>query len=174
MNLKAILYSPWSLLLVSMFMAAPATAQMGGPALVRVAVATVKDIAPVTMVPGTVISRHDARLSAEVEGRLTEVADVGTRVKEGEAVAQIEDTALRLRNTELKAEVTRAAARLRFLEREEDRFTRLAESNLAAATQLEQTRSDRDVALGDLEVARARLEQNEDRLDRTLIRAPYG
>ncbi|MBT8051170.1 MAG: efflux RND transporter periplasmic adaptor subunit [Gammaproteobacteria bacterium] len=174
MNLKAILYSPWSLLLVSMFMAAPATAQMGGPALVRVAVATVKDIAPVTMVPGTVISRHDARLSAEVEGRLTEVADVGTRVKEGEAVAQIEDTALRLRNTELKAEVTRAAARLRFLEREEDRFTRLAESNLAAATQLEQTRSDRDVALGDLEVARARLEQNEDRIDRTLIRAPYG
>jgi len=173
MKLKAFLYSPWSLLLVSMFMAAPATAQMGGPALVRVAVATVKDIAPVTMVPGTVISRHDARLSAEVEGRLTEVADVGTRVKAGEPVAQIEDTALRLRNAELKAEVTRAAARLRYLEREEDRFTRLAESNLAAATQLEQTRSDRDVALGDLEVARARLEQNEDRLDRTLIRAPY-
>ena len=52
--------------------AAPiATAQMGGPALVRVAEASLKDIAPVTLVPGTVVSRNDARLSAEVEGRLT-------------------------------------------------------------------------------------------------------
>ena len=36
--------------------------QMGGPALVKVAVASVKDMASVTMVPGTVVSRNDARL----------------------------------------------------------------------------------------------------------------
>lgn len=150
-----------------------ADAQMGGPALVRVAVASVKDIAPVTMVPGTVVSRNDARLSAEVEGRLTMVAEVGTVVGKGDAVAIVEDTALRLLNTELKAQVTRAEARLRFLENEEKRFARLAESNLAALTQLEQTRSDRDVARGDLEVAAARLEQNEDQLARTVLRAPY-
>ena len=147
--------------------------QMGGPALVRVAVASMKDIAPVTMVPGTVVSRHDARLSAEVPGRLSAVADVGTEVRKGDAVAVIEDTSLRLRNAELKAEITRAEARLRFLESEEKRFTQLEKSNLAAATQLELTRSDRDVARGDLEVARARLEQNEDRLSRTRIEAPY-
>ena len=173
MKPKALRYSLMTALFVAVWLAGPAGAQMGGPALVRVATATVKNIAPVTAVPGTVVSRHDARLSAEVEGRLTEVVDVGTRVEAGDAIARIEDTMLRLRHTELKAEVTRAEARLRFLEREEDRFTRLAESNLAAATQLEQTRSDRDVALGDLEVARSRLEQNEDRLDRTAIRAPY-
>ena len=39
MNLKAHLFSPWSLLLLTLLMAAPAAAQMGGPALVRVAVA---------------------------------------------------------------------------------------------------------------------------------------
>ena len=50
-------------------------AQTGGPALVRVATAEVKNIAPVTMVPGTVISRDDAQLSAEVPGRLIEVLD---------------------------------------------------------------------------------------------------
>ena len=147
--------------------------QMGGPALVRVAVASIQDIAPETMVPGTVVSRNDARLSAEVPGRLTSVADVGTVVVQGEPVAEIEDTSLRLQNIELQALVTRAEASLRFLENEEKRFTQLAESNLAAATQLDQTRSDRDVARGDLAVARARLEQNEDQLVRTKILAPY-
>jgi RND family efflux transporter MFP subunit len=161
--------------LLAVLLLAPvlATAQMGGPALVRVAPAALRDIAPVTLVPGTVVSRNDARLSAEVPGRLTEVLDVGTRVQKGDPVAVIEDTMLKLRNTELKAQVRRAESSLRFLENEEQRFAQLADSNLAAVTQLEQTRSDREVALGDLEIARARLEQNEDQLARTRILAPY-
>ena len=148
-------------------------AQMGGPALVRVAVASFKDIAPVTLVPGTVVSRNDARLSAEVTGRLIAVADVGTVVSKGEVIAEIEDTSFRLLNVELAAQVARAEARLRFLENEEKRFAQLAESNLAAATQLDQTISDRDVARGDLAVARSRLEQNNDQLERTRIVAPF-
>jgi RND family efflux transporter MFP subunit len=155
-------------------LALPAQAQMGRQTLVKVALVTVRDIAPVTWVPGTVVSRNDARLSAEVPGRLTFVADVGTEVEQGQSVAQIEDTSLRLQQNELLAQVTRAEARLGFLESEERRFTRLAESNLAAATQLEQTRSDRDVARGDLAVARARLDQIEDQLARTRLLAPYG
>ncbi|MFC1796700.1 efflux RND transporter periplasmic adaptor subunit [Pseudomonadota bacterium] len=149
-------------------------AQGGGPALVKVAVASMQDISPVTLVPGTVVSRSDARLSAEVPGRLTSVADVGTMVQQGESLALIEDTSLRLQHAELEAEVTREEARLRFLEGEEKRFTKLAESNLAAATQLDQIRSDRDMARGDLAVARARMEQNLDQLTRTSIVAPFN
>jgi RND family efflux transporter MFP subunit len=161
-------------LAIALGMPAAVSAQMGGPALVRVAIASMKDIAPATLVPGTVVGRNDARLSAEVEGRLTMVADVGTEVTAGDPVAAIEDTTLRLQATELEAQVTRAEARLRFLEGEEKRFARLAEDNLAAATQLDQTRSDRDVARGDLAVAQARLEQVKDLLARTTIRAPYS
>ena len=150
-----------------------AAAQMGGPALVKVAVASLKDMASETQVPGTVVSRNDARLSAEVDGRLLRVADVGTVVAKGEVVAEIESTALRLQLAEIEAEVVRAEARLRFLESEEKRFEKLAQSNLAAITQLEQTQSDRDVARGDLQVARARLEQTADRLARTRIQAPF-
>jgi len=149
------------------------TLGQGGPALVRVAIASMQDIAPNTLVPGTVVSRNDARLSAEVEGRLTEVADVGTSIKKGEVLARIEDTSLRLQQAELNAQVRRAEASLRFLAGEEKRFTRLADSNLAAITQLEQVRSDRDVAQGDLEVARARLDQNADTLARTNVLAPF-
>lgn len=153
----------------------PLVAQESGmpPALVRVAEASLKTLAPVTLVPGTVVSRDDARLASEVDGRLVEVADVGARVDAGDPVALIEDTRLRLRRDELNAEVERASARVGFLTREEQRFAQLAESNLAAVTQLEQTRSDRDVARGELRVAESRLAQNKDQLDRTVMRAPF-
>lgn len=144
------------------------------PALVKVALASVQNLAPTTLVPGTVASRNDARLAAEVPGRLVEVADVGTPVEAGAAVARIEDTWLRLRNEELAADVARAEARLGFLENEERRFASLARSNLAAETQLEQTRSERDVARGDLRVAKSRLAQNQDQVARTVIRAPFS
>jgi len=149
-------------------------AQAENAARVRVAIATMQSLSPVTLVPGTVVSRHDAKLAAEVEGRLVTVADVGESVVAGDVLATIEDMTLRLRNRELQAEIGRAEARLQFLEGEVKRFSRLAESNLAAVNQLDQTRSERDVAAGDLEVARARLAQNVDQLARTRIKAPFN
>ena len=151
-----------------------ALAQGGAPAAnVRVAKASIQSIAPETIVPGTVISRNDARLAAEVTGRLIDVADVGTFAAKGDVVASIEDTVIILRKEELLAEVERARARLKYLESEEGRYVRLAESNLAAATKLEETRSDRDVSRGDLQVAKSRLAQVEDQLSRTSIRAAF-
>lgn len=146
----------------------------GPPANVRVAVASIQPIAPVSVVPGTVVSRNDARLAAEVSGQLVEVADVGTVTTKGDVIAIIDDTSMKLRKDELQAEVERAQARLQYLESEEGRYVRLAESNLAAATKLEETRSDRDVARADLQVAKSRLAQLEDQLSRTRIKAPFN
>jgi RND family efflux transporter MFP subunit len=151
-----------------------AVAQQGPPpANVRVAMAAIQSLAPETVVPGTVVSRNDARLSAEVNGRLLEVADVGTFVVRGDEIAKIEDTTIRLRKDELQAEVERAEARLKYLESEEGRYVQLAESNLAAATKLEETRSDRDVSRSELRVAKSRLAQLLDQLGRTSIKAPF-
>lgn len=161
-------------LILAAFLTGSAWGQDGQAALVRVAEAAIKRIAPVTLVPGTVISRNDARLAAEVEGQLIDIAEVGDTFQKGDVVARIDDTRLKLLKRELSAEIARAEARVRFLESEEKRFARLEESNLAAVTQLEATRSERDMALGDLEVARARLAQNADALARTEIQAPYS
>ncbi len=147
---------------------------LASAANVRVASASIKTLAPQTIVPGTVISRNDARLAAEVSGRLLEVADVGTVAARGDIVARIEDTTIRLRKEELLAEVERAEARLKYLESEEGRYVTLAESNLAAATKLEETRSNRDVSRGDLRVAKSRLAQIENQLSRTRIGAPFN
>ena len=160
--------------LVLMGIQTGAVAQQGPPpANVRVAIATIEALAPETMVPGTVVSRNDARLAAEVDGRLLEVADVGTFASRGDEIAKIEDTTIRLRRDELLAEVERAKARLKYLESEKERYVRLAESNLTAATKLEETRSDRDVSRSELRVAKSRLAQVEDQLDRTSIKAPF-
>ncbi len=144
------------------------------PANVRVATASIQLLAPVTIVPGTVVSRNDAKLAAEVTGRLLEVADVGTVAVKGDVVAKIEDTLIKLRRDEQQAEVERAQASLRYLESEERRYVQLADSNLAAAAKLEETRSNRDVARSDLQVARSRLAQIDDQLARTRIRAPFN
>jgi RND family efflux transporter MFP subunit len=141
---------------------------------VRVAKAAIQSLAPESIVPGTVVSRNDARLAAEVTGRLLEVADVGTVVARGDVLAKIEDTTIKLRKEELLAEVERAEARLKYLESEEVRYVKLAESNLTAATKLEETRSNRDVSRGDLRVAKSRLAQIEDQLSRTRITAPFS
>ncbi len=153
----------------------PAQAQWGGgPSPVELSEARWTSMAPTMQVAGTVVSRADAVLSAEVEGRLVSVADVGSVVGAGDVVAAIEDIGLRLRAQELSAEVTRAEARLRFLEAELGRLERLIQTNLAAVSQLDQTRADRDIAASELVVGRTRLEQAEDQLARTQIRAPFA
>lgn len=176
-DLKHIKPSVWLVALISLgFFAQTETyAQPGGRAAnVRVAMAEIRPLAPQTIVPGTVVSRNDARLAAEVTGRLLEVADVGTRIDKGDVVAKIEDTVVKLRKQELQAEVERARARLEYLESEENRYVQLARSNLTAATKLEETRSNRDVSRGDLQVALSRLAQIKDQLDRTSITAPFS
>lgn len=165
-----------ALLLLTVWIAASTTvfAQFGGPSPVVTDQARMVAMAPTIQVAGTVISRSDAVLSSEVEGRLMQIAEVGTRVEAGDVMAQIEDTVVLLREQELQAEITRVEARLRFLEAELDRFTRLAENNLAARTQIDQTRSDRDISASELNIARSRLAQVQAQLDRTRIQAPFS
>lgn len=143
------------------------------PAPVRVATAAIESLAPVTEVPGTVRSVNDARVAAEVEGQLELVADVGTVVAQGDEVAHIEDTQIRLRVEELRAQVLSEDARLKFLQSEEKRLSRLATANNAAQSALEQIQRDKLIAESDLRIARTRLAQERDRLNRTSIKAPF-
>lgn len=159
--------------ILSVVLSSPLLAQSGEAVLVKAAVVRNQSLAPVTFVPATVVSRSDAQLSAEVEGRLVMVAEVGDAVATGDTLAIIEDRGLQLLKLELEAEVVRAEARLKFLESELKRFSTLAESNLAAVNQLELTRSERDAAVGDLDVAKARLAQNQDKLSKTRLLAPH-
>lgn len=157
-----------------LLLAVPLTAQVDTEPTVEVTTAEQREMAPTMQVSGTVLSRSDASLSAEVEGRLVDVADVGTRTDEGDVIARIEDTTLSLRLSELEAEIARGEARLKYLDAELARVERLAETNLAAASQIDQTRSERDMAQSDLAVTRSRLAQLRDQIERTRVRAPFS
>ena len=154
---------------------ASAAAQQGPRAVpVEVSKAEIRTMAPVSWVAGTVVSFDDANISAEVAGRLVEVADEGDQVKQGGVLARIDDVLIKSNLTAAKAEVAREEANLTFLRRELERLQRLAKQNNAAQTQLEQTLSQRDASRNDLEAAKARLQIVQERLDRTVMRAPFA
>ena len=108
-----------TLALLAAVAAGPALAQGGpGGAPVRVAVAERKAISPTVWVAGTVVGRDDARLAAEVGGRLIWVAEVGDPLAAGDGVARLDDTELRIQVSEAQAVAARDKARLAFLEQE--------------------------------------------------------
>jgi len=151
-------------------MAAP-----GGGRSSPVNVAEVKQLlmAPQTWVAGTVISRHEARLAAEVAGRLVLVKEVGTQVKEGDVVARIDPTFVKLKIEEFQARVEADRARLEFLKSEVRRNERLATQNNAAQTRLDELRADREVARSELQISQVRLKQAQEELHRHVIRSPF-
>lgn len=144
------------------------------PAVVRVSTAQVAELAPTIEVPGTVGSRFDAQLAAEVSGRLTSIADIGEAVEQGESIAEIEDVSYQLQKAENEGQVARAKSRIAFLSREAARLQKLASQNAAAKSQLDATESDLEVARKELEIARARLGLVEFNLSVTKIRAPFA
>lgn len=140
--------------------------------VVEPAVRTV--LSPTTWYPATVISRHDARVAAEVAGRIIEVAEIGTRLAEGTPAARLDPTLLRQELAEARATVAREEARLVYLDQEVKRQQRLARQNNAAQSQLDQAVAELGVTRAELAAARARVEQTRERLERTVVRAPFA
>ena len=158
-------------------LAAPAFAQDATgppPAPVVVATAESRMLAPVTWYPGTVISRNQARVAAEVEGRLVWVAEIGTGIAEGEEVARLDDALLTQSLAQDEAAVARERARLTYLDGQVKRLEKLVSQNTATRSRLDEAVAERDVARSELSAARARVALTAERLERTQIKAPFG
>ncbi len=146
----------------------------GRAAPVMVESARLVFMAPQTWVAGTVISRHQARLATEVEGRIIYVAEVGTQVAEDDVVVKIDSTFVKLKIEEFKAAVERDRANLGFLKGEVKRLNRLARQSNASQTLLDRTRADREVARNELRISRTRLKLAREEKRRHFIRAPFA
>lgn len=137
-------------------------------------IAQIRELAPTAEYSGSVISKNDARISAEVEGRLTWVADVGTVVKLGDVVARLDDIFLKQQRDEELATIQSEQAKLQLYEKEVARYQRLIKQNNVAQNQLDQAISDRLVTKSNISAARARLAQIEERITRSNMRAPFN
>ena len=153
-------------------------AEGGGPpppaAVVEVAPATTARLAPTRWVPGSVVSRDDAKIASAEAGRLEYVAEVGTRLKAGERLAKLDDKALLLRREEIQSDVARAEAQRVLAQTQMQRLQTLASSNAVAKTQLDEAKATLETDVQTLAHARAQLHQIEHDIDQTEVRAPFA
>ncbi|MCF6361902.1 MAG: efflux RND transporter periplasmic adaptor subunit [Gammaproteobacteria bacterium] len=163
----------WLLALLLASLTLPALAEDYLAMPVRVAEAVRVTLAPQQWLAATVVSRHEAEIAAEANGRLLSVAEIGTRVASGEVLAHIDDTFAKLKVDELTAAVAREEATLQFLRSEMRRLTRLARQNNTAQTQLDDVASRQLVAVNELSIARTHLAEAKEQLRRHQLRAPF-
>ena len=176
-NLRAAMAA--ALALTALGAAETCRAASGGPpaqpaAVVEVAAATTSRLAPTRWVPGSVVSRDDAKIASAEAGRLEFVAEVGTRLKAGERIAKLDDKALLLRREEIVADVARAEAQRVLAQTQMQRLQTLASSNAVAKTQLDEAKATLETDAQTLAHARAQLHQIEHDIDQTEVRAPFA
>jgi RND family efflux transporter MFP subunit len=143
------------------------------PAPVVVQVAELRALAPVTWYPGTIISRNKARLAAEVAGRVVSVAEVGAQLDAGDAAARLDDSLLQQTLAENLAAVAREEARIVYLDAEVKRLKRLVMQNTAAQSRLDEAEANLGVARGDRAAGQARVRLTREKLERTVLKAPF-
>lgn len=144
------------------------------PAVVEVAPAANARLAPVRWVPGSVVSRDDAKIASAEAGRVEFVAEVGTRLKAGERLAKLDDEALRLRREEIQADVRRADAQRALSQTQLQRLEKLESSNAIAKTQIDEARATLESNVQSLAHSRAQLHQIDHDIEQADLRAPFS
>jgi RND family efflux transporter MFP subunit len=132
------------------------------------------DVAPTVPAAGTVFSRNETAVTAGIAGRIEWVAEPGSLIARGDAVAAFDCEMLELQRERQSAEAERADINFRTLKSEVGRLESLEEQSVIAEIQLERTRADRDLAGSDLRIAEITIRETESQLRRCVVRAPFS
>jgi len=152
-----------------------AVAQPGGQAAPVFVEAARRDTFSASQwISGTVISRNDSRISAETDGRLTWVADVGARIAFGEPIATIDDTDLRLSLRDSEAQLESLKAQRRYQTANLERLQRLANNNNASVNEIDQAQSTLDMTDQAIRRAEVAIDQTRRRIEQTRVVAPFA
>ena len=131
-------------------------------------------IAPQASYPGTVVSRNDSKLAADVEGRVEWVADVGTVVKQGDVIARLDPNLARMQHDSDMANVAKLTAQVRFDRGQAQRMQELMDRKVVSKAGLDQATSTRDANEAALKQAEAAAKRSQYQLDHSEIRAPFS
>ena len=156
------------------FVTSTALAQQPPAPVVQVTHVAKTEVAPTVAVPGTIYSRNDVQVTAGVTGQLIMVAEPGTLVRAGEAVARIDRQPLLLLRAEQEVLLERAEINIRQLNSQLRRQQELQGSNLVSEFELEQTVANRDLAAADARLIKVRIQQIDDQIRRADVRAPFS
>jgi len=141
--------------------------------MVTLADVTRGDAATRIWVSGTVASRQQAALSAEVSGRVAWIADFGSRVNKGDELLRLDSSALRLSLEQARAELGKWQSNLRFARAESRRVERLHQQKSASQSQYDKARYDLEQADIAVRLAEVAVRQIEEQIGRSHIYAPF-
>ena len=131
-------------------------------------------VGPRVPAAGTVFSRNETQITAGIAGRLEWVAEPGDQINAGESVARFDCEMLELQRERQVAQAERADINFKTLSREVERLETLTATNAISIMQYERTQADRDLAKGDLAIARITIKETESQLRRCNVRAPFS
>lgn len=163
-----------SLFIVTLLCSGLALAQTAPATSVQLTESRLRYDVPTIDIAGTVYSLNNTELTAGVDGRLTWVAEAGTRVQAGDIVAQLDPLPLQLQKAELDAQWQRARIQADYFASEHQRLKNLQHSQSIALLQLDKAQSDYQLAQADAAIIAARIAQLTDQLSRTEVRAPFA
>lgn len=161
------------LLTLSLALPVMALAQTPPPAPVAVDEARQDVYSAALWVSGTVISRNDARIGAETDGRVTWVADVGERIEAGSPLARVDDADLKLELEDNRARLDSLRAQHRYQQNNLKRLQKLAASNNASANQIDEAMAALDMTGQEIRRAEVAIAQTSRRIEQSLVVAPF-
>ena len=150
--------------------------QSDAPPAIPVVTDTVKktEVVPTMPITGNVYSQNAIQITASITGQLEFVAEPGTELQPGDLIIKMDTAALALQKAEQMALINRAQSQLDYLETNLKRQQDLVKAKTISTNAVEQTESQRDVAISDLEVAKFRLAQINEQLGRSEVSAKFN
>lgn len=145
------------------------------PTRITVAEAEVQPVTVTETAIGRIETRSAPMLTAEVSGRVTEVAvDAGETVQEGEVLARIDPENYRLAEQAARAEVQRLQALIGNAERQLERQRKMLAENFITQSAFEETEAQLQALREQLDAAQARLSGASRDLEKATVRAPVS
>lgn len=143
------------------------------PNLVTVAPVEAQQVAPVMWLPANVISRHDSQIASEQEGQIIWVAEMGSKLKRGDALARIDSASLKLRLAEQQAVLQRLRATESYYEKHLQRLQTLIADHNVARTEMDATERDRAINDASIQQQQIQIAQTQLAIDKASITAPF-
>ena len=132
-----------------------------------------EEVSPTVWLSGNVVNRKSARISAEQNGRLTWILDIGSKVSAGDPIAKLDARQLELQKAERSAQQRRQKANIVYLEKQQDRLKALLHNNSTARIEFDRVARDLNVAKEELAALHIQIKQIQLSIEKATIRAPF-
>ncbi|MEW6996817.1 efflux RND transporter periplasmic adaptor subunit [Colwelliaceae bacterium BS250] len=142
--------------------------------LVSIETAKIEQVQARVWLPGNVVNRMNAPISAQQTGQLLWIVDIGTQVQQGDVIARIDNRNLKLLMAQQQAQIKQYQANVEYLGKHKQRLLKLNEANNTALSELERTEKDLIVAQNEMIGEQMHIKQTQLAIERTEIKAPFS